>query len=211
MSLLDQTPRDAKAEIRSLKRKRILDVAAQRFFEKGYHGTSMDDLCTILGVSKPFIYYHFPKKEDILLALYDASISAALATVEAAKASVSNPIGQIRRFAHDYTLLVVTEQQRVALISREKGLLDPERMRGINVGKRAFLDRLVEILLAGRQAGAFDFDDASLTAHAITGAITWTLNWYTAGGRLRPEQIATSMEGTVLRMVGANPQHGPYA
>ncbi|WP_051324867.1 TetR/AcrR family transcriptional regulator [Candidatus Solirubrobacter pratensis] len=52
-------------------RARILDAARTLFAERGYAGTSMRDLADALGMTKAALYYHFPGKADILLALIE--------------------------------------------------------------------------------------------------------------------------------------------
>jgi AcrR family transcriptional regulator len=52
-------------------RTRILDAARALFAERGYAGTSMRDLADALGMTKAALYYHFPGKADILLALVE--------------------------------------------------------------------------------------------------------------------------------------------
>ncbi len=50
----------------------ILDVAFQRFMEKGYEHTSIQDMINHLGgLSKGAIYHHFKSKEDILEAVIE--------------------------------------------------------------------------------------------------------------------------------------------
>jgi AcrR family transcriptional regulator len=52
-------------------RVRILDAARALFAERGYAGTSVRDLADALGMTKAALYYHFPGKADILLALVE--------------------------------------------------------------------------------------------------------------------------------------------
>jgi AcrR family transcriptional regulator len=52
-------------------RARILDAARALFAEQGYAGTSMRDLAEVLGITKAALYYHFPGKADIMLALLE--------------------------------------------------------------------------------------------------------------------------------------------
>jgi AcrR family transcriptional regulator len=51
-------------------RERILDVALELFGEQGYENTSLRDIADRLGVTKAALYYHFERKEDILLELH---------------------------------------------------------------------------------------------------------------------------------------------
>jgi AcrR family transcriptional regulator len=51
-------------------RERILDVSLDLFTERGYGDTSLREVADELGFTKAALYYHFEKKEDILLALH---------------------------------------------------------------------------------------------------------------------------------------------
>jgi AcrR family transcriptional regulator len=55
---------------RLLTRERILDVALELFNEQGYDKTSLREIAERLGVTKAALYYHFERKEDILLELH---------------------------------------------------------------------------------------------------------------------------------------------
>lgn len=44
---------------------KIIDAAIQMFLEKGYDGTSMQDIVKVLGMSKGAIYHHFKSKEEL--------------------------------------------------------------------------------------------------------------------------------------------------
>jgi AcrR family transcriptional regulator len=51
-------------------RERILDIALDLFNEQGYDKTSLREIAERLGTTKAAIYYHFERKEDILLELH---------------------------------------------------------------------------------------------------------------------------------------------
>jgi AcrR family transcriptional regulator len=51
-------------------RDRILDIALELFSEQGYDKTSLRDIAERLGTTKAALYYHFARKEDILLELH---------------------------------------------------------------------------------------------------------------------------------------------
>ena len=51
-------------------RERILDIALELFAEQGYDATSLRDIAERLGTTKAALYYHFERKEDILLELH---------------------------------------------------------------------------------------------------------------------------------------------
>jgi AcrR family transcriptional regulator len=51
-------------------RERILDIALELFIEQGYDKTSLRDIAERLGTTKAALYYHFERKEDILIELH---------------------------------------------------------------------------------------------------------------------------------------------
>lgn len=52
-------------------RERILDAALSVFSNKGYHDTRMDEIVEASDTSKGAIYFYFPNKERLFLALVD--------------------------------------------------------------------------------------------------------------------------------------------
>jgi AcrR family transcriptional regulator len=51
-------------------RERILDIALELFVTRGYDKTSLRDIAERLGTTKAALYYHFERKQDILLELH---------------------------------------------------------------------------------------------------------------------------------------------
>lgn len=54
-----------------MNQKRVIEVAATLFLEKGFAYTSMDELVRVSKVSKSNVYYHFADKEELLAGVVD--------------------------------------------------------------------------------------------------------------------------------------------
>jgi AcrR family transcriptional regulator len=65
-------------------RRRILEVAAEAFAERGYAGTSLSDVLKASGLTKGGFYFHFPSKEALALATLRHKQEHWVATVMAA-------------------------------------------------------------------------------------------------------------------------------
>ncbi|SDC12193.1 transcriptional regulator, TetR family [Sphingomonas sp. YR710] len=52
-------------------RGKLLDVALRVIREKGYHATSVDELCAAAGVTKGAFFHHFKSKEELAIAAAD--------------------------------------------------------------------------------------------------------------------------------------------
>jgi AcrR family transcriptional regulator len=59
---------------------RLLDAALDAFAERGFHGTSVEDVCERAGFSRGAFYSNFSSKEELFLALYDRQATRILDT-----------------------------------------------------------------------------------------------------------------------------------
>ena len=50
---------------------KIIKSALKLFVQKGYHGTSINDITTKVGVTKGALYSHFKSKRDLVFRLFD--------------------------------------------------------------------------------------------------------------------------------------------
>src|ERR1700760_4635450 len=53
------------------RRRQLLDVALDMFAARGFHATSMDEVATAAGVTKPVLYQHFPSKRALYVELLE--------------------------------------------------------------------------------------------------------------------------------------------
>ena len=65
------------------RRAELLGIAAGLFAEKGFDGTSVEEIAAVAGVSKPVVYEHFGGKEGLLFALLDGWVDDVSAVIGA--------------------------------------------------------------------------------------------------------------------------------
>jgi AcrR family transcriptional regulator len=65
------TARLTRSERTALTRRELLEAAERRFFENGYHGTSLDDIADDAGYTKGAVYSTFGSKAGLFLAFFD--------------------------------------------------------------------------------------------------------------------------------------------
>jgi AcrR family transcriptional regulator len=195
--------RAMREEILAYKRERILEEAVKLFYERGFTGTTLDDIAAELGVTKPFIYTHFRSKTELLAALCKPTIELSLGAVTQAASGPGSPTERLYRAIAGFTEVVLSRQANIAIYFREEKNLSPEALGEIN-GLRKKFDRVLSKLLAeGVAAGEFDVGDVSLTALAIGGMISWAYTWHRPEGRLAIDDMCERMAELALQMVGA--------
>lgn len=190
-------------EVHSRKREEILKCAEHLFAVQGYKGTSMVQIADALGATKPFIYYHFDSKEELLKEIYQRILFQCIDTISKARAVGGSPAEQLFNFAYAFTLLVIEKSQSVAIFLREENSLPDADLKEVNRIRQQFDDALKRLLKEGIGAGEFTIEDVELTALAIGGMAGWVYTWYRKGGRLSPAQIAKQMANLTLRLAKA--------
>lgn len=190
-------------EILAYKRERIIEEAVKLFYERGFTGTTLDDIAAELGVTKPFIYTHFRSKVELLAALCTPTIEQSLAAVETAAALPGTPTERLYRAVVDFTRVVLSRQSNIAIYFREEKSLSHEALQEINALRKKFDHVLSRLLDEGVAAGEFVVEDTSLASLAIGGMISWAYTWHRPGGRLKLDDLCACMANMTLRMVGA--------
>jgi AcrR family transcriptional regulator len=189
-------------EILAYKRERILEEAVKLIYERGFTGTTLDDIAAELGVTKPFIYTHFRSKTELLAALCKPTIELSLNAVASAAKRSGSPTERLRRAMVDFTQVVLSRQANIAIYFREEKNLEPAALAEIN-GLRKKFDRVLSNLLSeGVAAGEFEVKDVNLAALAIGGMISWAYTWHRSEGRLPLEDMCERMADLALQMVG---------
>ncbi|RCX18555.1 TetR family transcriptional regulator [Fontibacillus phaseoli] len=74
------------------RRNEILDAADELFGQKGFDGTSTNDLLEKVGIARGTLYHHFKSKEDIMDALIERYNSSILGAAQEIAADKSIPV-----------------------------------------------------------------------------------------------------------------------
>lgn len=164
----------------------VLDQAARVFAKHGFAAASIRDIVQPIGMLPGSLYYHFPTKDDLLLAVYEEGVRRIIDELDASVAGVTDPWLRLEAacVAHLRQLLNESDYSRVVIrISPGEAPAVARRL----VALRDRYERRFARLIAALPAAGFNAADARLF---ILGALNWTPTWYRHGGALRPEQIA---------------------
>jgi TetR/AcrR family transcriptional regulator, cholesterol catabolism regulator len=189
-------------EVARLKRERIIDVAAELFYERGYENTSLDAVAERMGVTKPFIYAHFASKAELLAEICSRGIASALAALDGVLTMPGTPTERLAEVGQRFVAAVLTSQRHIAIFTREEKHLLAEDFRRINDMRREFDRKLVGLLDEGVAPGEFHLHDTRMAALAIGGMVSWAYVWYRPGGRLTLEEVSRELTALILGMAG---------
>jgi AcrR family transcriptional regulator len=190
-------------EILAYKRERILEEAVKLFYERGFSGTTLDDIATELGVTKPFIYTHFRSKVELLEAICRPTIELSLNAIAQAARTGGSATDRLRWGILAFTRVILQRQANIAVYFREEKHLSKAGLDEINTLRKRFDRVLSELLQEGADSGEFTVPDVSVAALAIGGMVSWAYTWHREGGRLTVDEVGDKMAALALRMVGA--------
>jgi TetR/AcrR family transcriptional regulator, fatty acid metabolism regulator protein len=81
------------------KHERILRAATKVFATRGFFGAQVADVARAAGVAAGTVYLYFRSKDDLLIAIFERTMTEVIAEGRAALAGVSDPLERLRQIA----------------------------------------------------------------------------------------------------------------
>jgi TetR/AcrR family transcriptional regulator, cholesterol catabolism regulator len=202
-------PGGLRAEIASLRRQRILDVATRLFSERGYHGCSMDQIAEELGATKQVVYYQFADKADVLASICRTGAELSLSAITDTISTPGSARERMVMFCEKLTAIVIDYGDFLSVYIREvSNLHETDRIEVMRI--RGKIDRYVARLIAeGVEAGEFSVADPLIAAHAITGMISFIPQWLRQSARNEHPGLVQIMSDIAMRTLAPRPVPKP--
>lgn len=155
----------------------LLTVAVKVFNERGYDGTSMEDLSRRLGITKSAIYHHVQSKEALLGLALDRALDELSAVAQKARDLDAPAIERLDVLVRDSVIVLVNHLPYVTLLLRVRGNTTVERRA---LTRRRDIDSLAAELV---QEAIVDGDirpdiEAAVAARLLFGQINSLIEWY---------------------------------
>lgn len=180
------------------RRSQILRIATALFREKGYNGTSLEDIADRIGFTKPAIYYYFDSKEDLLFSIVESVVSGALERVERIRAQELPPLERMHAILVENTRVVLEHLDENTAFYNERGLLSPERERMVRDIERSYTKVIRDTYAEGVATGDLLDIDPTVAVSTLLGATIWVYRWFRPGGRLSIERVAEDVAELLL-------------
>ncbi len=173
------------------RRDQILKTATRIFCEKTYHGTTLQDIATAVGMRKGSLYYHIASKEKLLANI----ILDALQTLNEDLLRLENadltPVERLRQVVREHVKFNAKYREAGTLFLTERNAISSleEIDKMMQIFERR--DKLIaRTLREAIKAGLYQPVDIRITSLAIVGLCNSVLFWYRPSGRLSYDEIA---------------------
>jgi AcrR family transcriptional regulator len=162
-------------------------ATAHAFAERGFAAASVRDIVQRVGMLPGSLYYHFPTKEALLVAVYREGVQRISAAVDAAVAPVAAPWQRLEAacIAHLTALLDQTDYSQVVI--RVRPCDAPAVADELVALRDRYETRFARLIAALPLARPVRRSDLRLL---LMGALNWSQTWYRDDGASDPGQIA---------------------
>jgi AcrR family transcriptional regulator len=189
--------RPPRQDTRHNRRRQLLDAAAELFCRHGFPA-SIRDIARAVGMLPGSVYYHFPSKDALLLAVYEEGVHRVADHVDAAVAAESDPWTRLEAACRAHLEMVLDRSAYAQVVIRILPR-DAPAVRGSLVGLRDAYETRFTALVTDLPLPA-EVDRRHLRL-VLVGAMNWSQTWYRPGGD--PPAVIAARLVALLRPLGA--------
>ena len=167
---------------RELVENEMYEHATRLFAERGFSGTSLQDIADAMGVTRPALYYYVKSKDELLTKLVTEVTDVPAAEYAAVYDRPDlDSVAKLREVARVSVVRQATQPARFRLLVRSEADLPPALRDAHERGRRAVLKIVARIVEQGVVAGQLRPVDARVAALAVIGMCNWVAFWFRPG------------------------------
>jgi AcrR family transcriptional regulator len=181
----------------------VVERSVALFNERGFDGTSMEDLARHLGISKSAIYHHVAGKDALLGLALDHALSGLEQAARAVRGKDAPAVDRLELLVRQSVAVLVERLPHVTLLLRVRGNSAVERDA---LARRRRLDQFAADLVKEAVAeGELRPDvDPAITARLLFGMVNSLTEWLRAGSTHSAADLADAVVTTGLAGLRAN-------
>jgi AcrR family transcriptional regulator len=186
--------------------RRIVEIAAELFAERGYHATSVQELSEATGLQRGALYHYIDGKLDLLYRVHSALMTPILEQALAIEKK-GKPAGETLRGIARLVLDAVASNRAMVTVSEHEWrvLRDDPRWDDVRKLRREMAELVARILERGVGDGTVAPSvDRHLAALAFFGLINSTYQWFDPKGPWSARQVADGLTAIYLQGLGGS-------
>jgi AcrR family transcriptional regulator len=179
----------------------LLKVAVSVFNEKGFDGTSMEDLSRRLGISKSGIYHHVSSKDELLELALNRALDGLAEVVDNTRQMQASAIERLEYLVKGSVLVLVRRTPFVRLLLRVHGNTAVERRA---LARRREFDHFGADLVdqAAADGAVLPRINPAITAKLLFGLVNSVSEWFTPQSKLDAERMADAIWQVAFSGIG---------
>lgn len=172
----------------------ILETAARLIRERGYEGTSMQEIAAACRLTKAGLYHHIQNKEQLLFAIMNYGMDLFEEQVLGKVKDIADPVERLRAcMRHNIELVTRGMSKEVVIILHEHATLTGEAREFIDRRKKHYVRFIEDAFAEAVKQGQLRPMDPTIVAFSFLGMVLWVYKWFKPDGRLTEQQISDGM------------------
>lgn len=172
---------------------RLLNVARTLFAEKGFEGTSVQDVVVAAGVTKGAMYHYFSSKDDLLYEIYGRVLRMQMERLEKFVSQEGPVEERLHAAAADVVATTIENLESTTIFFRSLHQLSEEKQKEIRRERRRYHETFRAMVVEGQQSGVFRDDiSADLCVDFFFGSVHHLPMWWKPRGRLSGQEVGRS-------------------
>ncbi|MCX4581634.1 TetR/AcrR family transcriptional regulator [Streptomyces sp. NBC_01481] len=172
------------------RREQLLDIGRTLFAEKGFEGTSVEEIAAKAGVSKPVVYEHFGGKEGLYAVVVDREMRQLLDMVTGAL-TAGHPRELLEQAAFALLDYIEMYTDGFRILVRDSPVAQSTGTFASLISDIA--TQVEDILGLEFKARGFDPKLAPLYAQALVGMVALTGQWWVDARRPKKAEVAAHL------------------
>jgi AcrR family transcriptional regulator len=190
----DAEPEPVSTLRRDLVERQIFEHAIRLFAERGFAGTSLQDIASATGLTRPALYYYVNSKDDLLATLVrQVTFDIADALEIIGNDTTRTPLARLRQMVYDGALRQAQDPARFRLMLRSEAELPDDIAEAYQQGRRRVLQAFVMVIEAGCKRGEMRPVDPRISALGVIGMVNWIAWWRHSDDARTDVEIAAEM------------------
>lgn len=179
---------------KKLSKEAILEEAKKLFSTKGYRATTLKDLSSAFGVSRPSLYYYFESKVDLLLELHAQGFNKGFDEFNEIMSSPMATAEKFRKILESHARIMANHAMENKILYLETNEMPDKVVKKIRQRRRQYVDKVRDLYKQGVEEGVFKDFDPRLAEHLLYGACNWITMWYSADKNSnKPEAVVETL------------------
>lgn len=186
--------------MKTSKKQSIYETAAKLFGEKGFEGTSLDEVAEKAGVAKGTIFYHFQSKEELFSALIKEGIevlSQDIARINSKNVGIDKKLNLLIECHFDF---FKKHRDMCLMLLGQMGYFQTRWQKSVKIIRDSYISNMEKIIAQAKEEGVIDksLDTESLIISFFSVFVVTSIDWTIFHPKLPQKQMTATIK-TMLK------------
>jgi AcrR family transcriptional regulator len=202
--MLDGATDSRVARKRAARTLSVLRTAAQVFAERGYEGTSLEEVASRLDLRGPSLYHYCASKDDLFLRCVESMTEEVVQRLTRAALLPLPPLARLERLFYEQLVIYIRDYPDVVPLFLRMYVPDPAIRKRVRALRHGLAEVFRGVAREAVDAGEIDADMWWMRTLLALGSMAHVQEWYRMDGTQGPEELAAQIAAVLIDQLRAS-------